>query len=449
MRNIAMTAYEGKSSVFDRITAEFMNAGTAEQMLADCMSMKPKKMARVPLRYRIIALGFAQGSSLDELNALLLAQDCPQLYARSYLESSLIFAFKNGLSYEKWKALCLQCEQIRSTSGSEESFFPHKKISFRELENYVVTCSEQEAARLKTRQMTRILEQNILSLRGNTTDFQQFFVANLHAFSEVREKTRYYFCKYLYVYIQEKIEDFAALAAKRKLKGTDFVQLMVLKGITPLKRKKMTPEDMREFLYGCDISCGEIFSDFNYFYFQYVSADWTQILIEYLGDPEELTPEQAQSLTAALRQQHPQKAALTDDELLTWAFSCDIDAQTDAETNRLGETTIRKYIKGSLDIDRTTLLCFLLFFGRHIRQTDLSVTPDRLDNILQECGFQTLDKEDAFDSFVLRFLRSKDPVECLMDEVTSYAIDGENFYLYHLFWSAGSQSAQLRKLMDL
>ena len=67
------------SSVFDRITEEFMKAGTAGQMLSDCMSLKPQKMARVPLRYRIIALGFARGDSLEDLNALLLNEGCPQL----------------------------------------------------------------------------------------------------------------------------------------------------------------------------------------------------------------------------------------------------------------------------------------------------------------------------------------------------------------------------------
>lgn len=444
-----MTDKKKNPSVFDRITAEFMNAGTAEQMLSDCMSLKPQKMARVPLRYRIIALCFARGDSLEDLNALLLKEGCPQLYARSYLESSLIFAFKNRLSYEEWKTLCLECETIRAASGREQSFFPDKKISFRELEQYVLAGSDPEAARLKTRQMTRILEQDILSLDKNNGDFQQFFVSNLYVFSEVREKARYYFCKYLYMYIREKIDNFVGISRKRKLTSSDYLQLITLKGITPLKRKKMTPEEIRRFLGGCDISCGEIFSEFNYFYFQYVSSDWTQILIEYLEDPEELTEEQAQSLTESLRQQHPSRASLTDDELLSWAFSGGPEEETDEEVNRLGETTIRKYIKGTLDIDRTTLICFLLFFGHHIRQEDYSITQERLDVILQECGFLPLNKEEAFDGFVLRFLRAKDPAECLMDEVTAYAIDGENFYLYHLFWSAKSQSVLFRKLMGL
>lgn len=444
-----MTDRKKNSSVFDRITAEFINAGTAEQMLSDCMSLKPHKMTRVPLRYRIIALCFARGDNLEDLNALLLQEGCPQLYARSYLESSLIFAFKNRLSYGEWKSLCLKCETIRASSGSEHSFFPDKKISFQELEQYVLVGSDPEAARLKTRQMTRILEQNILSLGKDHADFQQFFVSNLYVFSEVREKTRYYFCKYLYMYIREKIDDFVAIARKRKLTAADYLQLITLKGITPLKRKKMSPEEIRQFLGGCDISCGEIFSEFNYFYFQYVSSDWTQILIEYLEDPEELTDEQAQSLTAALRQQHPSRSSLSDEELLSWAFDGGLDDEADGEVNRLGETTIRKYIKGTLDIDRTTLICFLLFFGHHIRENDYAITHSRLDTILQECGFSPLDKADAFDDFVLRFLRAKDPAECLMDEVTAYAIDGENFYLYHLFWSAQSQSALFRKLMGL
>jgi hypothetical protein len=45
--------------------------------------------------------------------------------------------------------------------------------------------------------------------------------------------------------------------------------LTMFKGVQTLKRRKMTPNEIREFLMQTDISCGGIFDAFNYHYFEY------------------------------------------------------------------------------------------------------------------------------------------------------------------------------------
>ena len=120
------------------------------------------------------------------------------------------------------------------------------------------------------------------------------------------------------------------------------------------------------------------------------------------------------------------------------------------QKNRSGENTVRKFLKGTLDIDRTTLLCFLLFFGE---ETNLpaayAITEERLNEILRQCGFPGLAESDGFDSFVVHYLTAQNPKDYLMDEVTRYALREENFYLYQIFRPAYSYEKVWRKLLDM
>lgn len=78
------------------------------------------------------------------------------------------------------------------------------------------------------------------------------------------------------------------------------------------------------------------------------------------------------------------------------------------QKNRSGENTVRKYIKGGLDLDRTTFISFLIFFGNATPLPDgYQINAGRLDTILRECGFPTLNPSDSFDDFVLKFMTSR------------------------------------------
>lgn len=90
---------------FDTMVEEIMHDETDEWMLHECMSLDAERVRKIPIRYRIIALGFIRQYTLDELNEKLKAEGFAQLYSRSVWETSLIYAFKNGLSYQEWKNL--------------------------------------------------------------------------------------------------------------------------------------------------------------------------------------------------------------------------------------------------------------------------------------------------------------------------------------------------------
>ncbi|MBE5999951.1 MAG: hypothetical protein E7239_00885 [Sarcina sp.] len=66
-----------------------------------CLHGRQKEIAAIPLRYRLIALGFVKKLSPEEVNRRLLENGCSRLYARSYWEASVIFALKKGMSYAR------------------------------------------------------------------------------------------------------------------------------------------------------------------------------------------------------------------------------------------------------------------------------------------------------------------------------------------------------------
>lgn len=450
-----------KAPVFDRLVTEMLQAGSSSMLLEDCMSLDFGAVEKVPVRYRLIALGFVRGMSLEEIDAKLRETGCAELYSRSLWEASLIYAFLHRLTYGEWKELEKTCIRIREEQDRDDPFFPGGSISMNDLKAYLDANSDESDRLIMTRHLTHSMEEEIKKT-GSEAEFIDFLRTNIRSFSNVREKTRYYFCKYLYYFLLTRMRRYLD-AMDTPAEDEALEAMSVFKGLSKLKRKKYTREGAEELLMGSAVSCGEIFDALNYFYFEYVSLDWMEVQLEYYGNIDALPEPQKKKLAGSLRRYRKDYADLDDAEILKRhaAFLDEEEAKQDEiyslegegrgyQRNRSGENAVRKFLKGTLDPDRTTLTCFLLFFGSEADvPADQRISPKRLSDILIECGFSGLREEDDFDYFVIRYLNSEDPVTCLMEEVTRYALSEENFYLYHMYSSSDSYEAKWLKLMGI
>ncbi|HIY18301.1 MAG TPA: hypothetical protein IAA44_02750 [Candidatus Blautia avistercoris] len=450
------------ASVFDKMIQDVLDAPLGDQMLDECMSRNTGVMKKVPLRYRLIALAFLKGETLEQLNEKLLQEGCAQLYSRSLWEASLVFAFLHHVSYEEWRKLQDICKSMFDQSKEEDPYFS-KQITLQELERYLSENSREDAHLLRTEHLTRVMEYQISQIGNTQEDFRQFLNANLHSFSPVREKTRYYFCKYLYFYLTDKVEGYLTARRSAADSGEALAELSVFKGLTQLKRKKMEDTQVRDFLSQTGISCREIFDNFNYFYFGYVSLDWLEVLLESYGDLKHLPHHQKKRLAESLRHYDSHLRGLSDEEVLSLKiqqmqkeeekldqiYSLD-STDRGYQRNRSGENTVRKYIKGALDLDRTTFICFLLFFARSSSlNEEFQITPQRLDDILLECGFSKLVNQNAFDQFIYQYLTCPDPEDLLMEEVTRYAEKEENFFFYNMYKDSKNYRQEYEKIMGV
>ena len=479
-----MTTENNKNTVFDMIISELTKKDTGTELLDQCMQFNYKLSRKVPLRYKIISVGFVRKYSLDELNAKLQEYGLARLYARNLWEASLLFAFRNGLSYKKWRELADSLTMIKSHLSSEDSILGQKSVSLKQLKEYVDQNSDIDSnAQYITKHQTRRFEEAISELKA-PEEFIAYIKSNINEYSIVREKTRYYFCKYLYYYLERKIDSYLKISSMGiHYRPVDILnELSVFQGASKVKRSAMAPDDIRDFLENAPISCGVLYAEYSDFYCGYVSLNWMQILLEQAGNLEQLPTKNRKKLAAAARCYDKKYKKLSDDEIIE-KLSENLKKQEDAlhekasrkkeaprendtlkETsrgedpfefgelvshkNREGEKVVRKYIKGILDLDRTTLICFLLFLASDLTDPErLFLDRKRLDVILKECGFNQLDLYNDFDYFVINFLDASEPSDYLMEEVTRYALSKENFYLYKLYLSSRSDDADILNLL--
>jgi len=145
-----------KASAFDTLVNELQQSADVDMLLKESMTLDPRKVQRIPIRYRIIALGFVKRFTLDALNEKLLSAGCAQLYARSTTEASLIYAFHNGLSYPEWRQLLRKCESLLETRMLENRFFRNRTISMQDLTDYLEANSREAGPALETAQLTQV-----------------------------------------------------------------------------------------------------------------------------------------------------------------------------------------------------------------------------------------------------------------------------------------------------
>ena len=187
-----------KSSLFENLVMNF-SIDTEE-----LSKTEEKKLKSVPTRLEILAEGFASRWDLDQVNQKLEESGCEKLYARSFYEACLIYAFERQMGYEEWKELFTEGRKIfEESDGAQKRFFRGGKITLKELEEYMEAESVSEE--LETMLLTRSLEEKIIQ-SDSAEEFWSFVQENIEKFSSVRERARYYFCKYLYFYIQDRCD---------------------------------------------------------------------------------------------------------------------------------------------------------------------------------------------------------------------------------------------------
>jgi hypothetical protein len=293
---------------------------SGSSLLDICFHGTQREISAVPLRLRLIALGFVKGLSPEEVNRRLLENGCPRLYARSYWEASVIFALRKGLTYARWKEMLVQCGELREQIVSDNRAFSDRTISLSDIRLYVGNNSLREADLSATLHVTKSLEDQLAASdpeheeEGNSvqTEFRDFLLSNLASFSTVREKARYYFCKYLLYDLDGRKKACAEIAeretgARRRdvtvLPSDSFLirDLHVFKVLSRLRRKQHTSKEVNEIIESSALSLGMIYTLYSRFYFEYPFHDWIRILMENGTAPLTLDPNTGKTLADAAR----------------------------------------------------------------------------------------------------------------------------------------------------
>lgn len=325
----------------------------------------------------------------------------------------------------------------------------------------------------------------------------------------MREKTRYYFCKYLYFYIEERCQKYYAKCKEkeraiqeekekqvleycRRQEKNALIELDMLKNLSVLKeeadklKSKMNFSERKEYLEKAGFSYRVIFDRFNYFYFDFITLESAEYLLEchwrifgQTKEAEEITEQNL--IDKAKREQEKLKVAYVlgyckenptpkqkekaffkleklkehfhkKEEKLDKLYSLDLK-NPGSQVGRSGETYFRDFITGKRDIDRDTLITFLLFVdGTTSLEVENKITLPRLNRILMNCGFAQLEPgEREFDKFIREYLTEKNREEKmnLLCKAAQEAVErGEDFCLYKIYLKGKSKQEELFKYLE-
>lgn len=448
------TNKEGQS-LFDSLISELISADPGKSLLDICLSGNQKAIRSVPLRFRLIALGFVKGLSLEEVNSRLVENGCDRLYARSLSEATLIYAFSNGLKYNEWKLINTESLALRDRL-SADTYMAKGSISLADVREFVNNNSVYEDDLALTLHRTQMLQDDLSSAKPGSRQLSDFLLSNISSFCNYREKSRYYFCKYLMYYLESRRDAYLRVLPDAFSDPAALDELSVFKSITSLRRKKHTKEEAAELLEDAGISFGEVYQNFQDFYFEYTSQDWMDIMLDRYGDIASLSEKQKKALAALIRKYYPKKADLSDEELIRWQQDeterreADLDSDRSYQKDRAGENFLRKVVRGELDLDRTTLMAFMLFFDSTSEvPEEHRVDEDRLNEILSESGFSELDPESLIDDFFTDYMQADDPITFLIEEAEIMAMSEENFYLYKTYLGSRNTESELAKITNV
>ncbi len=437
-------------------------------------------------RMEIIKKGFAEGLNTEEVNRILTANYCETLYARNIYEAALSYAFDHKKTYSEWQNMIGQCRKLynpgRQSSGTV--------MPLADLRKYVEEGSVNESSGTSTAYITKEMQEQ-LSRTTDEESFISFLLDNIERFSSVREKARYYFLKYILYYIDEKIDSYLKACGRvdqirlqkggilteeeKNIEKTAVEELSFLKPLKPLQRSadtaKMTsknymmPDEKKKWLSGTSLTPGGIYEAMNYYYFGYISMEWLDLCVEmypYFEDwPLAARKKIAEGLGLITRKtsreeetvildslgERIEQIELQKEEELNKIYAKDGSTQERDELyaeNRKAANAFRDFILGKTDINRRTLIMFLLFINANTRLgKDRSITIPRLNDILVNCGFSQLRPDREFDKFVIAYMRSEDPMGVFEDMMEERIKKTEESVLYNIYEDAYNHQKEL------
>ena len=478
-------------SLLDALIEDYMNAGMDDQSMLDiCFSRNQAQLTALPPRYALIALGFIKRQTVQDVNENLRQNGFAVLYPRNLYELSIIYALNNGMSYEQWRSIASSLSDYKEIiSGKKDELISNESITTANLREFVEANSTLEDGVLKTQSFTTILARSMDTLDTTGYTLDDLIKENISRFSTVREKTRYYVCKYLLYFLDTRKHRYL-----RALKtGVDIPYALselasVIKSKTIATRTTLSVEESDKVIEEAAISMNSVFQAYQEYYFGFGQMDWMEILLESSNDLDSMDDTEKRNFVIKIREYYDKQKPnpvnhLSDTDAFEW-FKAELkrnELKKDKEDQdkaaskkqdqkgRSGETFFRNVLKGNVDLDRSTLIGMLVFLGNSsLVPEEHIITLDRMNDILRKCGYAELTPSDpqdtsshfpfkaestpntpaTIDDFFIQFIQSYDKESELFTAAEALAQNGKDFYLYKSYLNSKSAEERWNKITE-
>ena len=233
------------------------------------------------------------------------------------------------------------------------------------------------------------------------------------------------------------------------------------------------------------LTSGGIFDAMNQYYFGYISMDWLELCLEMYPEIEGWPTETKRKIAQALGLLKPDTTEEEEKQILDSLEDRILEKEEELELQRdrayarkkepattpAGEDSaspitasekqaenllnsetqekkatlaFRDFLLGRKDINRRTLLLYLLFIqARTSLSEENKITVPRLNKILLNCGFSQLQPNREFDRFVMGFLKAEDPIGYFQLFVEDRLKNQKESVLYGIYENSYSHQKEL------
>lgn len=369
--------------VYGEAGAKKANIETVEYLREhqqDTLLYLSEKYKRITMPVFVLAYAFEVKATLEEVQQWL-EKDCAKLIPRNFPEVSLIYAFKNGLSFEEWLAAHKKVEELSSNIEGQSNQFKGG-VTLSSLSEYVKSKSASNSNEVFSTQITKEIEKFVLNAKSEK-ELLDAVKLNIDHFTFARDRQRMYFIQYLFEYANSAVNT-----------ENDWV----LQNTGTKKEAK--------------INFKNIFINFDIFYQNSITNDRLKVIFDTISTAKSTEDGYEKEIKKLL-----EEGSISTEEFEQLRVYLVHDSEDDEDkilTKRYSDY-LRDIVIGKKDISRNMFMAIMTFFNCMLDKSTLKFDAYGLNLMLEKSGWSPMKSEKSdFDAMILDILQTPDNKDAII-----------------------------------
>lgn len=369
--------------VYGEAGAKKANLETVEYLREhqqDTLTYLSEKFKRITMPVFVLAYAFEVKATLEEVQQWL-EKDCAKLIPRNFPEVSLIYAFKNGLSFEEWLEVHKKVEDL-SNNIKETSDQFKGGVTLSSLNEYVKSKSASNSNEVFSSKITKEIEKFVLNAKSEK-ELLDAVKLNIDHFTFARDRQRMYFIQYLFEYANSAVNT-----------ENDWI----LQNTDTNKEAK--------------INFKNVFINFDIFYQNSITNDRLKVIFDAISTAKSTEDGYEKEIKTLLAE-----GSISNEEFeqLRIYRACDSEDDENKILTKRYSDYLRDIVIGKKDISRNMFMAIMTFFNCMLEESSLKFDAYGLNTMLEKSGWSPMKVEESdFDAMILDILQTPDNKDAII-----------------------------------